>query len=479
MPILFDGAFKGKSDSKFSGFKGSFAESIGVDGHSTPGSITVHQALAKESGTTVDEFVKIAVTVSTGESFWFSSTSGKIWRRSNASPGVWLLVYTTAPAAGAAGCLGAFEFNGYLYWATQSRLHRISMATAIATAANWTANAAPNWQTFGVTDASFHPMVSTDFNLFIGDGNKVAKVSNAGVFSADVLDITAPRKIKTMIVYNLDILIGTYVADTVNKTEIIRWDTVSPLFNTSDTIEEPGINTFIRDDNYVYANAGLAGNIYYYDGDRLMPFKRIPGAYTRSAYGLVHPGSVANFKGVPVFGFSNGSGNPAPQGVYSLGSYSRDYPKVLDLSFPISERSGGALVTSSIEIGAIVVSGFDLMVAWKNGTSYGVDVIDYSNKLTLAYFETMTLSQEKRDTLKTLANVAAYYNSLPASTGITFYYSINGAAYVAMTSVTNSILAAVEAQLSADGIGSLQIKVSFTVSGNTAPVIESLAIDFE
>ena len=46
------------------------------------------------------------------------------------------------------------------------------------------------------------------------------------------------------------------------------------------------------------------------------------------------------------FGFSNGSGNPALQGVYSMGSYSKDYPKVLDLSWPISSGS-----LSSIEIG--------------------------------------------------------------------------------------------------------------------------------
>lgn len=477
--LIFDGQFKGKSDSKWSGIAGSFAESIGIDGHSTPGTITVQQALAKESGATVDAFVKVAVAVSTGETFWFSSTDGKIWRRSNASPGIWVLVYTTVPAAGAASCLGAMEFNGFLYWATQSRLHRISMATAHATAADWTANAVPNWATFTATDSEFHPMAIQDLTLFIGDANQVAKVSDAGVFSANVLDINTPLRIKTIIDYDLDLLLGTITANTVNKTQIIRWDTVSTSWNTSDSIEEVGVNAFIRDDNHLYVNAGFAGNLYFYNGEYLVPFKKIPGTYSRTQYGLVHPGSTANFKGVPVFGFSNGAGDPAPEGVYSFGSYSRDYPKVLDLSFPISERSGGALVTSGIEIGAIIVAGFDLIVAWKNGATYGVDVIDYSTKLTLAYFETMMLFQNKRDALKTMANVSAFYNSLPAGTGITFSYSIGGAAYVSMTSVTNAILTAVEAQLSVDGIGSLQVKVAFTTSSNSAPVLEGLAVDLE
>jgi len=35
--------------------------------------------------------------------------------------------------------------------------------------------------------------------------------------------------------------------------------------------------------------------------------------------------------GLPLFGFSNISGNPTTQAVYSLGGYDRNYPKVLNL----------------------------------------------------------------------------------------------------------------------------------------------------
>lgn len=468
MTLIWNGHWGGQSDSRWSGIVGSFAESVGVDGNSTPGLLKVHQKLTKNSGSTVDAFCKVAVSASNGYTFWFSSTTGKIFART--SGGSWSLAYTTSPAAGAAGCLGAMEFNGFIYWATQSRLHRIAIANADD---SW-ASVSLDWATFGVTDEDFHPMAIQDLTLFIGDGNQVAEVSDAGSFSANVLDINTPLRIKTMIPYDLDLLIGTYTADTVNRTEIIRWDTVSPSWNTSDPIEEVGINAFIRDDNYVYANAGRAGNLYYYDGARLMPFKKIPGSYSSTAYGVVHPGSTANYQGVPIFGFSNGTGNPAKQGVYSLGAYSRDYRKVLDLSWVISEN-----VVATIEIGAIIVSDFTMLVAWKNGSSFGVDAIDFTAKYTGAYVETMMLFQNARDQMKTLANVSAFYNSLPASTGITFSYSINGAAYVALTSVTNSLMNEIRAQLSVDGIGSLQIKMAFTVSSNDAPTVEAIACDFE
>lgn len=301
----------GLSDSKWSGRAGSVAECVGLDLHSTPGLTKVQQKLTKESGSTVDEFVKVAIACSNGFSFWFSADSGKIWART--SGGTWSLAHTTTPAAGEAKCLGAAEYNGFIIWATQSRIHLIAIADADG---SW-ASEVEDWATFEVTDDSFHPMAQQDKTLFIGDGNQIASIdstitASAGVgFDGNALDINTPLRIKTMIDYELDLLIGTYVADTVNKTEIIRWDTVSSSWNTSDSIEEVGINAFIRDDNFVYVNAGRAGNLYFYNGVELVPFKRIPGSFSTTEYGTVHPGSTANFKGIPVFGFSNGAGNPA------------------------------------------------------------------------------------------------------------------------------------------------------------------------
>lgn len=469
MAIIFNGQFKGLADSKWSGIPGSFYRSVGIDGHSNPGIITVHQKMTKESGSTVTELVKVAIAASNGYSFWFSADSGKIWART--SGGSWSLALTTTATAGEVKCLGAMEYNGYIYWATQSRLHRIAIANADD---SWTGETL-NFATFAVTNASYHPMAIQDLTLFIGDGNQVASVDEDGTFNNNALDIKTPLVIKTMIEYEIDLLIGTVVstATTVNRTEIIRWDCVSSSWNTSDPIEEVGINAFIRDDNYVYVNAGRAGNLYFYNGESLEPYKKVPGTYSNTKYGYIHPNATGNFKGVPIFGFSNGSGNPALEGIYSFGSYSRDYPKVLDLSWPISTGT-----MASIEVGAILVLDFDILASWKDGSSYGVDKIDYTAKYASAYFETIMLFQEDRDKQKTLRELSAYYDSLPASTGITFSTAVNGAAYVALTSVTDAIANRVKAEEGCPSdIGSLQIKVAFTVNGNDAPVMEAMGAE--
>lgn len=467
--LIWNGNFGGIADSKFAGIAGSFAECVGVNGHSIPGVLTVQQKLTKNSGTTIDEFCKVSVAASTGYNFFFSADSGKIWAESS---GTYTLAYTTVAAAGEHKCLGAFEHNGYIYWATQSRLHRVTIAGADD---SWDAGAVSlNWQTFDVTDIAFHPMEVQDLSLFIGDGNQVASVDDAGTFNSNALDLNTPYRIKCIAKYDIDLLVGTYIADNVNSSEIFRWDTVSPSWNTSDTIPENGINAFIRDDNYFYVNAGKSGNIYIYDGQYLVDFKKIAGTYTPTAYGEIYPGSAATFDKKPVFGFSNGSGNPAKQGVYSLGSFSRDYPKVLSLDWVISQN-----VVASVEIGAILVSGLNMFVAWKEGSNYGVDKLDYTAKYASAYIETTMLAQGARDIEKVLQSVKAYYNSLPSSTGVTFSYSINGGSYVAMTPITDSQRNSIYSELGVDKIGSLQIKMAFTVSSNTAPVIEAIGVDFE
>lgn len=221
----------GLADSRFSGAPNSYYKLVGWDLHSTPGLLKVAQKMTKDSGTTITAFCKASVNSSQNIRYWFSSTDGKIWQE---KAGTYTLVHTTTPAAGGAGCLGAKEYQGFIYWATESRLHRIAVGSADGSAA-WTANAVEDWATFGITDASFHPMLShtQTLVLYIGDGNYLAQV-DGNTFTANALDIKTPLRIKSLGEIGTDVLLGTYVADTVTKTEIIRWNTWSVSFTNSD-----------------------------------------------------------------------------------------------------------------------------------------------------------------------------------------------------------------------------------------------------
>ncbi|KKT30498.1 MAG: hypothetical protein UW18_C0015G0009 [Microgenomates group bacterium GW2011_GWF1_44_10] len=459
----------GLSDSRWSGTKDSFFKLTGLDPHSTPGLLKVAQKLTKISSTTVTAFCKESVVSSNGMVYWFSYTDGKIWQQ-DPSDNSFTLIFTTTAAAGGVGCLGALEYQGYIYWATESRLHRIA-ATGNDTSGEWTANAALNWATFTKTDALFHPMIELNQVLYIGDASYVAQV-DAGTFTADALDIKTPLRVKALGKINTDLLVGTWVANTITQTELLRWNTYSVSFSTSDTIPETGINAFIPADNFVLVQAGLAGNLYTYDGSVLNLYKTIPGDYTPSKYGYVHPSSVGNLNGQLLFGMSNGSGNPCDLGVYRLARHDIKYPFIMDFPYPISERTeAGALVTTGIEIGAITVSGSNVYVAWKNDATYGVDKIDYSNKLNGAYFESRVMALN-REMLSTMDNFNLNYYQIPASCSIALAYDKNYAGYVTMTSVKDTQRLTVSSQESVEA-SALSVKATFTTSSDNAPSVEN------
>ena len=462
--------FKGLSDSLWSGAKGSFYKMVGVDIHSQPGSITVQQRLDNDTGAvTIDTLCKVAVALSDGSKIWFAFDSGKIWRESS---GTYLLVYTTSPAAGTAGCSGAAEYNGFLYWATQSRLHRISLATAIATAANWTSNAVPNWNTFNQTDADFHPMVVQGGTLWIGDNNIMASVNSSATFTASgLLDLVDPQRIKTLAPFDIDIVIGTLVATTVNYCYIYRWDTILTVATFSEIVRENGVNAFGWLGTVLVAQCGTSGNWYQYDGKSLQAYKRIPGTWSPTQRAEVYPGSTAVLRGNMIFGLSNLAGNPAEQGIYTFGRYSKDYPFVLTgPDFIVSQDK-----VATIEIGAIIVDGQDVYVAWKDGATYGIDQLNYSAKYASARIETTRLIPDPQN--QTVAvQFWANYQSLPASTDLTFgYQKNNDTSYTNITAINDTENIQLYAEETVVG-RVIQMRIQFTVSSNSSPTLEQIGV---
>lgn len=466
----------GLAFSKWSGLKNSLYKMTGFDPHTLPGILQVEQKLTAETtGSEPTELCRVAVNSSNGAQYWFSYTSGKIWERP--TTGTWRLVHTTTPASGNAGCLGAAEYQGRIWWFTQSRAHYITVA--LADDNNWSGDAVEDAGTFGITDSAFHPTYETPGQvLYIGDGNRVAQIDGT-TFTANALDIKTPLRIKSLGGIGTDLLIGTYVADTVTETEIIRWNTWSVSFTNSDPIPEVGVNAFFKADNMVLVQAGTKGNIYSYDGEKMSLWSKIPGDYSSTATAEVYPNSIANKEGQILFGFSNITGNPADQGVYRIGRHSASFSYIMDFPYPISERSGSDFVTTGLSIGAILVVGSDIYVSWKNNAgagTYGVDKLDSTSKLDGAYLESRVMIVE-REKLTNFMKAVVAYADLPVSTSIDMYLSKNYAAYgSALSKVDDTDRLIIESKDESTEFTTLQMKVKITASANTAPRIESAGV---
>ena len=454
---------------------------IGFNPHQIPGLLRVAQKMknAYTTGDQINEFCKNSIASVNGHTYYFSYESGKVWMR-NGSTGVITLVATVAAALGESKILGAYEYQNYIYIATEKKVHRIPSNVA-STPQEWTDNLVLNWAEFNNGDKELHPMRDQNLVLYIGDGNLLAQV-DAGTFSPDALDIAPPLRIKSLGKIGTDLLIGTFVSDKVTKTELFRWNTYSGSFQVSNQIDEVGINAFLQTDNFVYVQAGLWGRIYVYDyiNNRLESFKTVPGEYSPLRYATCNPDAVATISGIALFGMSNGLGDPCDEGVYAIGRHSRNYPYILDLPYPISEREeDGSFALSGVEIGSITVSGFDVFVTWRrtvgNVVTVGLDILDYSNKLNGAYIDSRVMSNIR--TMNTnFDKFFVAYASLPAQTDIQILYSKNYGQYTPTTTKTDpdrNILFSEGDRIDAT---TLQVRLKMVTNGNDAPEVESAGV---
>ena len=320
-------------------------------------------------------------------------------------------------------------------------------------------------------DDTYHPMVNQNLELYIGDDNVMAKVDVNGIFNQETLfNIKSPDRIQTISTFDTDLLVGVVG---VNKSKILRWDTLSQICSAKDEVFETGINAFIKDDNYTYVSAGDYGRIYFYDGEKLELYKRIPGDFSSTKKAIINSNSVGFINGHTIFGLSNSSNNPTEQGVYCLGSYDSRYPKSLSLDYPVPTNE-----LTGVSLGAIIVNGSDMYVSYKTSTDVGIAKIDHSNKYNGAYLETMQLtSLVERDDDSIVERIVADYVSMPDNTSVAISTKTKyDTDYTEQTLLVDTDKMSVRTKNSIPKISSLQVKLELTTSGNDSPEIENLGI---
>jgi hypothetical protein len=293
----------------------------------------------------------------------------------------------------------------------------------------------------------------------------------AGSFNNETnFKVRQPETITALTPFDIDVLVGTR---NVNKARVLRWDTYNDSWSAEDDVDEKGVNAFIKDDNFVYASIGEHGRLYFYNGEKMEPYKRIPGEWSPTATAVVNASSVGFLLGVPVFGLSNTAGNPTLQGVYGFGAYSRDYNKTLSLDFPTPSTTFAGLT-----IGGIITDGANMWVAYKDASNVGIAKLSYTTKYNGAYIETtMLIPSTKRSDISSVSRYFVDYVSLPASTGVTIGIKTKyDTTYTTLTQKNDIIRMQIRADHSTPQIANLQIRYTFTTNANNSPEIENFAI---
>lgn len=464
----------GIADSPYMGIKNSLASIVGFDLHSIPGVLLVNQKLTKEAGAPTDDLYKI-VPCSDGNIYFFGQTLGNVWKK---SAGVYSNLGTVAPGAGSAIVLDALEYNGFIYYAMGSRLGQWNFSNAFSTRND-------NFGTFTNGSSTYHPMffLPNAQYIFIGDGNVVAQVDNTNTFTSSALNTIAKNLTVTSLgSQGSDLLIGASTLNNVALSFVLRWNTWSTTPTYAYPIREAVVNAFFPLDEATIINAGISGNLYQLDGtgSTFQIIKQVPpifpNTYSPTNTVVVNYPAVANKQGIPLFGLSNTSGNVALQGIYSFGRRNVNYPRILALEFPISTGN-----FSGVKVWSIATSGNDIYVSSfdTGANSFQIDKLDWNNKYSGAYFETL-ITRSSRVWLDNFDKfVMNLGQTLPNGTQVNVSYRINGGNYVAWSQGTDLYSDTTRNQYTADrrlDARTLQLKVSTTASGNNAPIIEDMII---
>lgn len=393
----------GIADDAYKGVAGSFRFGYNLDIRSGGDTLKCSQAMKKDSGSVVTDLILFFVPSSNGKLYGFGD-SGKIYRKDTPTSS-WSLVYTDPDGKimGAGEYTnndGSGNYKAYLYWATQTKLKRLSLT------GSWSTDV-ENFDTLN-GDPSWHTMSIACGVLMICDGRYIALVDYEGNSNTQALDLIAGNRTKSLMPEDQNVIIGSTKGDKVEEGWLWSWDKVQPSWILRRMIAEKGINATIHTD-FILIQAGINGGLYFWDTANMMRIKQLPNG------GWVNPGAISNYKGMAIMGVTGSD----KCGVYSYGRLSKNEPYALNLEWLLSN---GKL--TGVQIGAVTMYGDQPYVSWQDGSSYGVDTVDPDNKADARY-EGLVFDAGEPFAQKGFRHIKFLTKPLPAECWIKAYYRIN------------------------------------------------------
>lgn len=441
----------GISDEEDKGIRGSFKFGQCLDIHKKADTLSCQQAMKKESGTVVTDLILFMIPCSDGNSYHFGDT-GKIYKRTAA--GSWSLKYTDPNGK----IKGAEEWNGYLYWATATKLGR----KPIPGASDWS-DADPAWKTT-LTSADWHSMktgAGKQGDLFICNDDKLAMVDYSHVFTSEAVKLTPDIITKCLEATDEDMIIGTIMRSDAEAGYLFAWNTLLLNWRKRKKIPIKGVNALIISE-IIIAQGGSDGEIYFSDLVNQLPITAFPNA------GKVNPGGVTTKGNLAIFGFY-GSTKP---GIYSYGRTKKNRVFAPNLDYILTPATID-------EIGAVKMVGSDLLASWKSGATYGVDVVDSANKAN-AIYEGLDFDAGRSFIKKLYENIKIKTKPLPTGCSIKAKFRMNKkgdwvAAKLGDGTETFNTADEIEAIFNTGEDGEIyEVKAELYPSGNNTPEIISI-----
>lgn len=400
--------YGGIAQSRKIGQPGSFRFGTHLNITDDPSDITLQLTGTKKSGSVVTGLIKWIVD---GTPFdlnrYAYDDAGNIYKIDSSD------VFTLLRAVTSSHGQGLTIHNDYLYYTQDAQIGRYGPLSGVPAFTD-------NWQTGLNSTATslFAPLMVLNDKLVVGHGNKVATWDGA-VWTLAALTLPAELNVRALTRTDQYVVIGAWRGTAVTDSEdgyIYIWDALSDTFNDSYPTEG-GLNAV---DYYRNKMLSIHGNqgVIYTDTSPFNKVHQIPKLELKK-YVEVFPGAITSWKNLSYFGISNSNSTNVTRGVYAWGSKSSLFPEALNYCFTISTGNNG----STVQIGAVKGIGNDLYIAWKDGSSYGVDKIDEtSSYATTGTYESLIEDNQVPGYQKEATSVIVSHLPLAANESIAINY---------------------------------------------------------
>lgn len=352
----------GISGDQFIGVQASVASAKNVDLRSQGRQIILGKKTVRNASGVIADWIMDFVTIqSTGDVIAFGDT-GKIYRQAGGT-GNFVLVYTDSTNR---KITDAYEYNSYLYWSTSSHLHRIAVSNIDN---SWSGNVTEDYKTFTNGNATHHPMIEIYNTLYIGDGKNLAQLDSLGVFNGTRLAIFSDETIINLTFNGSYMRVYARRTTNVPLTKCYLWDAVSTDYNQFSVLEGLAIHCAIGKGGIDYIIAGTQPVLLASSGIDFQVIKKLPDITGTNTATLNHNAMSAS-ETLVHFGVCESGTNTINRGIWSYGASNKDFPLSLGNEQTTSNASATDLVS------ATHYSGGKLYMAWKNGSTYAIDIVD-------------------------------------------------------------------------------------------------------
>lgn len=291
------------------------------------------------------------------------------------------------------------------------------------------------------TTNGMHPMVTFQQFECIGNGRYLSVWEPLGepepsnsTWQRQRLTFPPGYEVCGLAVFNEYLVIATERVSTTGTPQegaIFYWDGLSDTYNYFTKIPEGSPESIHEYENVVWYVA--AGTWYAITSVAATPTKirRLPGSenvYTASNTPTkIYPYGATVRYGIHLIGWPSTTANESlPYGVYSWGRPDDTQHNAFGYSYVLSTGSRFKTSTNNLTIGMVKNWGNILHISWRDGDTYGVDVVDSNSApASFSYWESLIFDNGYVTKQKLASNITIKW--LPVQDGVRFRikYSID------------------------------------------------------